>query len=228
MAQQILIVDDERDIIEILKYNLEKEVYDVLTATNGRKALERSRSKPDLIVLDAMMPEMDGWEVCRRLKGDPNTTDIPIIFLTARGSEFDEVLGLELGASDYIIKPISPRRIVARIKAVLRRGEPAATGVEASELLRIDQMEVNVPNYTVRIGKQELFLPKKEFETLVYLAKRRGRVISRETLLDAIWGENANVVDRTVDVHISKLREKIGKYGEYIETVKGVGYRFRA
>jgi two-component system, OmpR family, alkaline phosphatase synthesis response regulator PhoP len=230
MTKKILIVDDEKDIVEMLKYNIEKEGYTVLTALNGNRALEQAReNKPDLILLDVMMPEMDGWEVCKQLMRDEKTERIPVIFLTAKGSEVDEVVGLELGADDYIIKPISIRKLIARIKTAFRRKEAMTLSTEKlPDVLRIEGMEINIPNYTVKIGGDEIFLPKKEFETLVYLANHRGRVISREALLNAVWGENVVVVDRTVDVHIRKIREKLGDYGDYIETVKGVGYRFKA
>lgn len=225
----ILIVDDEKDIVEMLKYNLEKESYKVLTARDGKKALEQAKLKPDLILLDIMMPEMDGLEVCKHLKRDPATAAIPVIFLTAKGTEFDEVLGLELGADDYIVKPIGVRSLLARVKAALRRGDPVtARGVSSSEILRVDKLEINVPNYTAKADTRELSLTRREFETLVYLARNRGRVITRETLLNVVWGENVRVVDRTVDVHVSKIREKLGALSDYIETVKGVGYRMKA
>ena len=228
MAKTILIVDDEADILEMLQYNLEKEGYAVLTARHGKSALEQSRHKPDLVLLDVMMPEMDGWEVCRRLKQDPNTASIPVLFLTAKGAEMDEVVGLELGAEDYIVKPISMRKLLARVRAVLRRYETRKDGSHEADIICIDTLEINVPNYTVTIDTREVALARKEFETLVYLLRHRGRVISRETLLNVVWGENVHVVDRTVDVHISKIREKLGAYGGLIETVKGVGYRGRA
>jgi two-component system, OmpR family, alkaline phosphatase synthesis response regulator PhoP len=229
MPKSILIVDDEKDIIEMLKYNLEKEGLTVFTALNGIKALEQAQNNPDLILLDIMMPEMDGWEVCKQLMRDERTARIPVIFLTAKGSEVDEVVGLELGADDYIVKPISIRKLIARVKTALRRRESGSTPPEKSaDIIRIEGMEINIPNYKVKIGKKEIFLPKKEFETLVFLANHRGRVVTRETLLNSVWGENVVVVDRTVDVHIRKIREKLGDYGEYIETVKGVGYRFRS
>ena len=227
MPQTILIVDDEQDILQMLKYNLEKEGYAVLTAQNGNRALEQARKRPNLIVLGVMMPEMDGWDVCKSLKKNTATASIPVIFLTAKGTEIDEVLGLELGAQDYIVKPISPRKLMARIKVALRNTGKARLDHE-SELLRFNELEINVPNYTVKVGKQELFFPKKEFEILVHLARHPRRVISREQLLNAIWGENVYVNDRTVDVHVRKIREKLEKYGDYIETVKGVGYRFKA
>ena len=229
MPKKILVVDNEEDIVEMLKYNLEKEGYTVFTALNGKRAIEQAQeNKPNLILLDIMMPEMDGWEVCKQLMKDEKTSTIPVIFLTAKGSEVDEVVGLELGADDYIVKPISIRKLIARIKTALRRKEKLETpGETIPEVLKIGALEINIPNYTVKIGKEELLLPKKEFETLVFLASHRGRVISREVLLNAVWGENVVVVDRTVDVHIRKIREKLDKYGDYIETVKGVGYRFK-
>jgi two-component system alkaline phosphatase synthesis response regulator PhoP len=230
MQKSILVVDDERDIIDMLKYNLEKEGYKVLTARDGRKGVELAKQLPDLILLDVMMPEMDGWEVVKQLKRDVNTASIPIVFLTAKGTEFDEVLGLELGADDYIVKPVAVRALLARVKTALRRKENSATDSSSSpnEILRVEKLEINVPNYTASVGNKEITLTRKEFETLVYLARNRGRVMTREVLLNVVWGQDVRVVDRTVDVHISKIREKLGAYGDYIETVKGVGYRMKA
>lgn len=229
MQKAVLVVDDERDIVDMLKYNLEKEGYKVLTARDGRKALEQAKQLPELILLDVMMPEMDGWEVCKQLKRDVKTAAIPVLFLTAKGTEFDEVLGLELGADDYIVKPVAVRTLLARVKTALRRKNNTLAGsTPATEILKIDKLEINVPNYTAAIGNKEVTLTRKEFETLVYLARNRGRVMTREVLLNVVWGEDVRVVDRTVDVHISKIREKLGAYGDYIETVKGVGYRIRS
>jgi two-component system, OmpR family, alkaline phosphatase synthesis response regulator PhoP len=229
IKKTILVVDDESDILEMLRYNLQREGFAVQTARDGKSALEEVRKKPNLILLDIMMPEMDGWEVCKRLKADRQTAGIPVLFLTAKGTEIDEVVGLELGAEDYIVKPVSVRRLIARVKAVLRRHEEMETRpASVEEVIRLESMAINVPNYTVAIGTREIELARKEFETLVYLARHRGRVISRESLLNVVWGENVHVVDRTVDVHISKIREKLGTEGDIIETVKGVGYRVRA
>lgn len=230
MQKSVLIVDDEKDIIDMLKYNLEKEGYKVLTARDGKKALDQAKHSPDLILLDVMMPEMDGWEVCKQLKRDVKTASIPVVFLTAKGTEFDEVLGLELGADDYMVKPVAVRTLLARVKTALRRKENATTDStsSANEILRVDKLEINVPNYTASVGNKEITLTRKEFETLVYLARNRGRVMTREVLLNVVWGQDVRVVDRTVDVHISKIREKLGSYGDYIETVKGVGYRMKA
>lgn len=229
MPKTILVVDDEKDILEMLRYNLEKEGYRVLSATNGKRALEQAERKPDLILLDVMMPEMDGWEVLKTLKRSRETASIPVVFLTARDSETDEVVGLELGANDYIVKPISIKKLSARLRAAFRKQEsPAHEERPEPNVIAIDAIEINIPNFTVKIAGKEVFFPKKEFETLVYLAKHRGRVISRENLLNAVWGENVHVVDRTVDVHIRKIREKLGKHDFYIQTVKGIGYRFKA
>ena len=227
MPKKILVVDDEKDIVELLKYNLQKEGYKVITAYNGKEALERAQQRPDLILLDIMMPVMDGLQTLKALKQDKATESIPVLFLTAKGAETDEIVGLEIGAEDYIIKPISIGKILARIRRVLRRSDQSRPTRVESDTLTIDDININVPNYSVTVSKKEVAFPKKEFETLVYLVRNRGRVISRQTLLDAIWGENVYVVDRTVDVHIRKIREKLGKFGDYIETVKGVGYRFR-
>jgi two-component system alkaline phosphatase synthesis response regulator PhoP len=227
MRKRILVVDDEQDIIELLRYNLLKEGYDVLVAKNGQEALEKAAERPDLVLLDLMMPVLDGFETCKRLKANPVTAHLPVVFLTARSGEVDEVLGLELGADDYIQKPISPRKLVARVKAILRRHEGAGEEEHDAEVIRVDRLEINRSNYTVRLGKKELFFPKKEFEILFVLAAHRGRVFSREMLLNAVWGTNVVVVDRTVDVHIRKIREKLGEEAGVIETIKGVGYRYR-
>jgi two-component system alkaline phosphatase synthesis response regulator PhoP len=172
-----------------------------------------------------MMPEMDGWEVCRAIRGEPSTSKIPIIFLTARDSEVDEVVGLELGADDYITKPVKLRTFVARVKRALRAPKSDAQYAD-EEILKIGGLEIQLNNYVVRIHRQEVHFPKKEFELLVFLARHPERVVSRETLLNHVWGHDVYVVDRTVDVHIRKIREKLGEYASHIETVKGVGYRF--
>lgn len=230
MPKTILVVDDEEDILQLLRYNLEKEGYLVRTASDGAKALETASTGPvDLVLLDVMMPEVDGFEVCRKLRAMHVHAATPIMFLTARAGELDQILGLELGADDYIQKPISPRVLVARVKSILRRSaETVRTEtIVMPELLNVGELEINRQNYTVRVEGRETFFPKKEFELLAFLASNRGKVFSRESLLNKIWGENVYVVDRTVDVHISKIREKLGSQCELIETVKGVGYRFK-
>lgn len=229
MSKTVLVVDDEQDIVELLRYNLEKEGYTVLTAQDGTAALAAADQLIDLVVLDVMMPGVDGFEVCRRLRAMPRHATTPIIFLTARATEFDQVLGLELGADDYVQKPISPRVFVARVRSILRRSNDTARAesIVMPEILRVGDLEINRQNYTVKVDGVETFFPKKEFELLAFLVSNPGRVFSREALLGRIWGENVYVLDRTVDVHVSKVREKLGQHGSKIETVKGVGYRFR-
>ncbi len=230
MDKKILVVDDEQDIVDLISYNLGKEGYKVSTASNGNQAVElASAVKPDLVILDIMMPGMDGFEVCRTLRQNSGTASVAIMFLTAKSGEIDQILGLELGADDYIQKPISPRVLIARVKTILRRGtETVRTEtIAAPEILRIGALEINRQNYTIRIDGKETFFPKKEFELLAFLAANSGKVFTRDALLRRIWGETVYVIDRTVDVHISKIREKLGPYSGWIETVKGVGYRFR-
>lgn len=223
----ILIVDDEKDIVDLLKYNLKKEGYNVLTAPNGKLVLEQSKHQPDLIVLDVMMPELNGLEVIKRLKADQKTSSIPVIFLTAKGTELDEVIGLELGADDYIVKPISIPKLIARIKNAFRRQPAGEATTEMHKPIRIGVIEINPAQHTVKVAGREIFFPKKEFEVLLYLSGHAEQVINRETLLRHIWGSDVMVVDRTVDVHIRKVREKLDKYADYIETIKGIGYRMR-
>jgi two-component system alkaline phosphatase synthesis response regulator PhoP len=228
MKKTILVVDDEKDIVDLLSYNLTKDGFTVITARNGRDALDRARQKPDLIILDVMMPEMNGLQVIQELKKEKSTASIPVILLTAKGSETDEIVGLEVGADDYIVKPVKIGKIVARVHTALRRKEQSAKeAMPQVDLIKIKELEINISSYTAHLGKQKLILPRKEFETLVYLIRNKGRVLSRESILNAVWGENVHVVDRTVDVHIRKIREKLGTYAEYIETVPGVGYRFK-
>jgi two-component system, OmpR family, alkaline phosphatase synthesis response regulator PhoP len=227
MPKRILIVDDEPDIVRLLKYNLEKEGFEVLVAHDGVKALERAVERPDLIVLDVMMPKMDGWEVVRQLKRKEQTAGIPVLFLTAKSTETDEVLGLELGADDFVVKPISPRKLIARINSHLRRRQTPGAQTEQDPTISVHDLVINVPNYSVKVGHDEIFLPRKEFELLAYLARHRGRVMTRQMILDVVWGKDVHVVDRTIDVHIRGIREKLGKRGDLIETVKGVGYRFK-
>lgn len=217
----ILVVDDEKDIVDVVRYNLIKEGYSVLTARTGSEALELARRLPNLLLLDIMLPEMDGIEVLKRLKQNDQTGRIPVIFLTAKGSEIDEVLGFELGADDYIVKPISIPKLLARVKSVLRKREQPVSAITVGEI------EIVPSHHRVRIHGSEVFFPKKEFEVLVYLAKRPGEVVTREALLNAIWGTDVRVVDRTVDVHVRRIREKLGRFSGRLETIKGVGYRLR-
>jgi two-component system, OmpR family, alkaline phosphatase synthesis response regulator PhoP len=228
MKKNILVVDDEKDIIDLLSYNLSKEGFAVITARNGKEALEKVKQKPDLIILDLMMPEMSGLQVIQEVKKDKTISSVPILILTAKGTETDEIVGLEVGADDYIIKPVKIGKIVARVHAALRRQEHAIQkSLPHMDVIQIKDLEINVSSYTASIGKKKLALPRKEFETLVYLIRNKGRVLSRESILNAVWGENVHVVDRTVDVHIRKIREKLDSYVDLIETVPGVGYRFK-
>jgi len=200
----------------------------VIPAYNGKDALELAANIPDLIILDIMMPELNGYEVCKKLKSNPETSGIPVIFLTAKENEIDEIIGLEIGADDYISKPISPRKVIARIKSVIRR-----TSIDSEKLFKSDQkitfqnLEIDSQSHSVKIDQKDIFFPKKEFQLLHFLISNRGRVYSREILLNQLWGENIYVVDRTVDVHVAKVREKLGEYSDYIETIKGLGYRFK-
>ncbi len=227
MKKRVLVVDDEKDIVDLLRYNLAREGYEVLAAFNGKEALEKAAANPDLILLDVMMPVIDGIETCKRLKSDPATASIPVVFLTARSGEVDEILGLELGADDYMQKPISPRRVVARVKALFRRLDSSGEPAENGGVIRAGRLDINRATYTVRLGTREIFFPRKEFEVLALLAGNRGKVFSRERLLNAVWGSEVVVGDRTVDVHIRKIREKLGDDAAAIETIKGVGYRYR-
>lgn len=230
LRKTILVVDDEPDIVEVITYNLEREGYKAIGLTESSAVLDKVQSlRPDLIILDVMMPDIDGFELCRQLRRSSELASIPIIFLTARAGEVDQIVGLELGGDDYIVKPVSPRVLVARVKSLLRRHSELARleAVVAPEVLRIGPLEINRQNYTVRIEGKETFFPKKEFELLAFLVANSGKVFTRDQLLDRIWGESVYVVDRTVDVHISKIRDKLGPYASSIETVKGVGYRFR-
>ena len=225
--KKILLVDDEVDILEFLKYNLEQDNFEVLVSSNGKDALKKIAQNPDLIVLDIMMPEMDGFEVYEQIKKNKEYQDIPIIFLTAKSGETDEIKGLDLGASDYIQKPISPKKLIARIKSNLRKS--AQTEKKSKELknLKIGTLEIDVEKFEVKVDSKKKFFPRKEFQLLYFLAQNPGKVINRETLLKEIWGNDVYVIDRTIDVHIRKIREKLGKHSELIETIKGVGYRFK-
>ena len=223
----VLVIDDEKDLIELVRYNLEKEGFDVVAATDGRSGLDiASRHRPELIVLDVMMPGVDGLEVCRQLRGAEPTRQIPLIMLTARASEADRVVGLELGADDYVTKPFSPRELVARVKAVLRRSAPSDAR-EEGRILRHGDVVVDPARPEVRAEGKPVSLTATEFRILQYLASRPGRVLSRDEIIDAALGRGAVVLDRTIDVHITAIRRKLGRAGEMIETVRGFGYKLR-
>jgi len=225
--KKILLVDDEVDILEFLKYNLEQDNFEVLVSSNGNDALKKISQNPDLIVLDIMMPEMDGFELYQQIKTNKEYQDIPIIFLTAKSGETDEIKGLDLGASDYIQKPISPKKLIARIKSNLRKSDQAEKKSKEFKNLKIGALEIDVEKFEVKVDSKKTFFPRKEFQLLYFLAQNPGKVINRETLLKEIWGNDVYVIDRTIDVHIRKIREKLGKHSELIETIKGVGYRFK-
>ncbi len=224
MAKQtILVVDDEKDLLDLIEYNLKKEGFDVLKAENGEEGIAVAREhNPDLMLLDIMMPKMDGMEAVEEIRKDDELKNIPIIFLTARSDEKTEVEGLNKGGDDYITKPISTTKLISRIKAVLRRFDDKE---EFTNRLEVHDLLIDKDRYIVTQKEEEFHLPRKEFELLFYLASRKGKVLDRQTLLNRVWGDNIYVVDRTVDVHVRKIREKLGDH--YIETVKGVGYRFK-
>jgi two-component system phosphate regulon response regulator PhoB len=221
----VLVIDDEKDLIELVRYNLDKEGFDVVAAGDGPSGLEiATRHKPNLVVLDLMMPGMDGLEVCRRMRGDERTRRIPVIMLTAKAAEADRIVGLELGADDYITKPFSPRELVARVKAVLRR---TAEQVEPTEVLRAGELVIDSKRHEVTYGGSPVALTATEFRILQFLAGRPGRVVSREEIIDAALGRDTAIFDRTIDVHITAIRKKLGAGGQQIETVRGFGYKFR-
>jgi two-component system alkaline phosphatase synthesis response regulator PhoP len=220
--QKILIVDDEVDILELLKYNLSKEGYEVKTASDGIKGVDVAKGFiPDLILLDIMMPKQDGVETCRQLREIPELANTFVIFLTARSEEYSEVAAFDMGADDYITKPIKPRALVSRINALFRRDSKKK---KESNSITIGDLTVDRTSYTVKNGEEKISLPKKEFELLYLLAQNPGKVFTRDELLQNIWGTDVYVLARTVDVHIRKVREKIGN--DHITTVKGVGYKF--
>ncbi|WP_324719866.1 response regulator transcription factor [Salinimicrobium sp. HB62] len=219
----ILLVDDEPDIIEIIRYNLTAEGYKVATAENGLKALKAAKKhNPHLIILDVMMPEMDGIETCIQMRKDPDLADTLITFLTARGEDYSQMAGFDAGADDYITKPIKPKVLISKVKALLRRLNDDST--RRSEVITAGNLEINREEYKVTRGEDLISLPRKEFELLYLLASQPGRVFQRDEILERVWGNEVVVGGRTIDVHIRKLREKIGD--ESIQTIKGVGYKF--
>ena len=224
---QIVIVEDEPDILDVLSYNLKREGYEVATAQDGSRGLELIQNeKPKLVLLDLMLPGMDGLDVCRSLKSDDLTKTIPVIMLTAKGEESDIVLGLGIGADDYITKPFSPKELIARVKAVLRRSEQA-DDTSKEQLIEIDQLSIDSTKHKVSLAGVEVKLTATEFRLLKYLAGNPGRVFSREQLLNQAFGNDVVVVDRNIDVHIRGIRKKIDPDQLYIETIRGVGYRFK-
>ncbi len=224
MKETILVVDDEPDAVELIEFNLKQSGYRVITAEDGTEALQKARqAQPSLIILDVMLPEVDGLEVCKILRRDQVTESIPILMLTAKAGEVDRILGLELGADDYVTKPFSPRELVLRIKSLLRRGK---AGEEAKEQIQIGELFIDVPKHVVLVGEDEIDLTITEFKLLTIMAQRRGRVQSRDNLLQDVWGYESAIDTRTVDTHVRRLREKMGEAARFIATVRGVGYRF--
>ncbi|MDP2238046.1 MAG: response regulator transcription factor [Bacteroidales bacterium] len=220
---RILLVDDEADVLEFLGYNLKKEGFNVITASNGRDAIIKASSQlPQLIVLDVMMPEMDGIETCSELKQIPALKNSLIVFLTARGEDYSQLSGFDAGADDYVTKPIKPKLLISRLKALLRRYQDDET--KTSDLLQVDDFVIDSERFLVLKKGEEIVLPKKEFELLRLLASKPNKVFTREEIFSKVWGDNVIVGDRTIDVHIRKIREKIGL--DNIRTVKGVGYKF--
>ncbi|MCJ7662907.1 MAG: response regulator transcription factor [Desulfobacterales bacterium] len=225
-GEKILVVDDEENIRELVRYNLAREGYQVTTVGSGEEALKQASSKlPDLIVLDLMLPGMDGFAVCRQLKNDVRTAHIPIVMLTVKGEESDIVVGLELGADDYITKPFSPKVLLARLKAVLRRREKEPVG--ESDVMTIGDLTIHPGRHEVLVQGNPIKLTSTEFRILHLVARKPGWVFTRYQIVDAARGENIAVTDRSVDFHITSLRRKLGPCSEYIETVWGVGYRFK-
>lgn len=221
---KILVVDDEEDILNLLDYNLKKAGFHVLLAKDGPEAIEAARARsPDIIILDIMLPDMEGTEVLKRLKGSEKTRRIPVIMLTAKGEEVDKIIGFELGAEDYITKPFSPRELALRVKAVLKR----ASRPEEEAELKSNGVAIDIAGHRVNVDGREVDLSSTEFKLLSELIKAKGRVLSRDALLDRAWGRDCFVTPRTVDTHVRRLRSKLRAASKYIETVRGVGYRFK-
>ncbi len=225
-APKILLVDDEEDILEFVSYNLEREGFKVFTSRNGREAIQMvTKIKPDLVILDVMMPEMDGIAACEEIRKLPGCRDVVIAFLTARGEDYSQIAGFDAGADDYITKPIRPKVLISRVKALLKRtGGTAADIQEQEKVLHIGNLVIDKEKFTLRVDETEMMLPRKEFELLSLLVSKPDKVFLRDEIYKAVWGENVIVGDRTIDVHIRKLREKIGN--DHIRTLKGIGYKF--
>jgi DNA-binding response OmpR family regulator len=225
-GKKILIVEDDKHISKLVKYNLEKTGLECSVVVTGEDALNALDSQAvDLIVLDVMLPKMDGFEVCKRIRQNSQWSSIPIIMLTARGEEVDRIVGLELGADDYIVKPFSPRELMLRIKAILRRKQTSPSE-SPKDILEIGILRIDVPRHKVTVNDKEISLTAMEFKLLMTLASRQGRVQSRDRLLTDVWEMNTEVTTRTIDTHVKRLRQKLGKVGRYIETIRGHGYRF--
>lgn len=225
MTEKILIVEDDLPISKLVQYNLEKSGFSFQAVVSGEEALRKlEENKFDFVILDVMLPKMDGFEVCRRIRQHSRLSQLPILMLTARGEETDKIVGLELGADDYLVKPFSPRELILRIKSILRRKQSKID--IPSEAFAIDQLTLDVEKHKVFVGTKEVVLTAMEFKLLKVLMQRRGRMQSRDQLLSDVWSMDSDVTTRTIDTHIKRLRQKLGKMGKYIETVRGYGYRF--
>lgn len=224
-SYKILLVDDEPDILDFLRYNLQKEGYQVFTANDGVEGLKAAEvAHPDLVILDIMMPRMDGVELCRELRNRPEFANLLIVFLTARDEDYSQIAALDIGGDDYITKPIRPRVFLSRIKALLRRLERGDGAPEVDTVIRVADLAIDRERVSVTRGEEEIELAKKEFELLSLLASKPGKVFTREEIFNKVWGTDVIVGNRTIDVHIRKLREKVGE--DYIKTIKGIGYKF--
>jgi DNA-binding response OmpR family regulator len=228
MAEKILVVDDEKDLVDLVCYNLEKAGFRSIRAYDGEAALRKAQTEgPDAVILDVMLPLLDGWETLKRLRADARGAKVPVLMLTARGEESDKVLGLELGADDYLSKPFSPRELVARVRALLRRARPSAPSTPApGPSLSYEGLEIDPAAHEVRVKKKPVELTAREFQLLEYFAARPGRVVTRELLLEELWKMDPDVETRTVDVHMRRLRQKLGPVAMMLKTVRGVGYKF--
>ncbi len=222
--EKIVIVEDDKHISKLVKYNLEKAGFVCIVTATGENALEILDKEPiNLIILDIMLPKMDGLQACKIIKQDKKLSSIPIIMLTAKGEEVDRIVGFELGADDYVVKPFSPRELILRVKAILKRGIPQES---TKDILSADKLKVDIPRHKVTLDKKTIELTAMEFKLLITLIQRRGKVQSRDRLLDDVWDIASDVTTRTIDTHIKRLRQKLGKAGKLIETIRGLGYKF--
>jgi two-component system phosphate regulon response regulator PhoB len=227
MSQKILVVDDEEDLLRLLDFNLKAHGFETLLAINGAQAMEHlDHVQPSLVILDMMLPDIQGTEICRRIKQDPATKHVPVLILSARGDEIDRVVGFEIGADDYVVKPFSVRELMLRVRAILKRSVSVGDAPVAAQELRFGPLRIDQVRHRVWFDEEELTLTALEFKLLATFVQRKGRVQTRERLLDDVWGIDAGVTTRTVDTHVKRLREKLGEASRFLETVRGVGYRF--
>lgn len=224
---RILVVEDDANILRLVQYNLEREGYEVLCTESGEQAIKQlAKIKPDFIVLDLMLPGIDGVSVCKQIRKEPHVRNVPILMLTAKGEEIDRIVGLEAGADDYLVKPFSPRELILRIKAILKRqGNGIEAGEKEDEILRYGKITVDIGKHVVMLDKKEIELTPIEFKLLVLFIRRQGRVQQRDVLLSDVWNIESDITTRTVDTHVKRLRQKLGKAGDAIKTVRGLGYK---